>query len=189
MFHRTVLLCLCLSLCSVSYAEIIGGNINFLLGQRTMMDSDWDDLEVQNQGLFGVNVDLQLPALPGIEFGLMTSREEGDTAATETDVTLTDLFVGINKTWNLPASPVHPFIGGGLTVRTIETDLELFATEFEDDDNDLALYFHGGVFWTIGEHFNIGLDARIIVGGEMELFDGDVNANSYVTSLILGYSF
>lgn len=183
--------CLCLIAClySSAAAEIIGGNINVLLGQRTMLDDDWDDFDVQDQGLIGLNVDLQLPALPGIEFGFMTSREEGDTATSEADVTLTDLFVGVNKTWNFPATPVHPFIGGGLTVRTIETDFELFASEFEDDDNDLALYLHGGVFWTIAEHFNIGVDVRVIVGGEMELFDDDVNANSYVTSLILGYSF
>jgi hypothetical protein len=171
----------------MSYAEIIGGNINFLLGQRTMQDSDWDDFEVQNQGLFGLNVDLQLPALPGIEFGFLTSREEGDTAASSADVSLAEVFVGVNKTWNLPG--VHPFIGGGLTVRTISTDLDIAFLSFDDEDTDVAAYIHGGAFWRIGEHFNIGVDLRAIVGGEMDLFNSDVNANSFVGALILGYGF
>ncbi len=185
-FRLLLVLCM-LSCASFAQAEILSGNVNFLLGTRTMMDDDWDDFEVQDQGMFGLNVDLKLPAMPGIEFGFLGSRADGDTQFTEADVSLSELFAGVNKTWEVGAA--RPFIGGGLTIRTITTEIEVLTIEFDDDDTDLALYFHGGVFWRLGDHFNLGFDFRTVVGGEMELFNNDVNANSWAGSLILGYGW
>ncbi len=79
MFTRTCLLLMLSCFTVTAHAQIIGGNVNVLLGQRTMVDKAWEDAEVDNQIAVGLNVDLQLPlpVLPGIEFGFLTSEETG----------------------------------------------------------------------------------------------------------------
>ncbi len=185
MFLRTTLLALCLSICSMSYAEILAGNVNFLLGQQSMTDDDWEDTEVDDQILLGVNVDLQIPIpfVPGVEFGILQAQETGHIGPTDIDATVVDLFLGVNKTWSI--GPAHPFIGGGITRRSADVDIE----DFDDDsDADIGFYIHGGAFWRVGTKMNLGLDFRY-TKAEVDIFDDSLNADSFTISAIIGIGF
>ncbi|NRA36947.1 MAG: outer membrane beta-barrel protein [Planctomycetes bacterium] len=176
----SLLLCLAVG---TAPAAIIGGNVNALLGVRVMSDDAFDTYEVDQQPLFGVQVDLALPILLHVEFGFLASTESGHNGVTNTDITFYDVFAGLNKTWEI--GPAHPFIGAGVTTRVFDLSQEAV----EDDDADLGGYIHSGAFWRVGDHFNIGLDARYTFGSDMDFQGSQLDVSNIVGALILGYGW
>ena len=60
------------------------------------------------------------------------------------------------------------------------------ATDFpvSDDNNGIGIWLNGGVYWTLSQHFNLGLDLRYSQA-DVTLFD--VDAGGTHAGVILGY--
>jgi hypothetical protein len=180
------LIVMLVAVCLASPA-LAGGNANFLLGLRSL-DNDFEPVEDQNA--LGVTVDFGVSDWPiNLEVGAHISSEEDSIriggSSIDVDVTITELTFGVVKIWEVGGGNVHPFVGGGLTAYMADIKVEGEKT----DDTAPGLYAHGGVFWRLGEAFNIGVDGRIVQGVDLD-FEGDsVDGNYLQTSLILGWGW
>lgn len=170
------------------------GNANFLIGGRGLDEDFWEP--VDGQGVIGATVDFGGASWPiNMEAGFYASAAEDElfdsTLLADVDVTgaVVEFCFGVNKTWK-PQGNVRPFIGGGLSsvAAALDLDAGIFG-DVDDDDSSLGAYVHGGVFWRIGSRFNIGLDARILTGTDIELFGVEGDADYFQLGMLLGWGW
>ncbi len=184
----TMLTCLAVLVVATSFASPAhaGGNANFVLGERWMNDkSEWEPWDTQD--LLGVNVDFGAAKWPiHLETGIQASTKTETIFATDVTGSVTEVFFGVNKTWDTGSGKtMHPYVGGG--VSSVTAKLEASGTSI--DDTSAGFYVHGGIFWRLGSRFNIGFDVRALGGTSMS-FDGlDFSANSTQAGLVLGWGW
>jgi hypothetical protein len=121
-------------------------------------------------------------AFCGFELGVSTSSDE-ETASGfgDFEATVSEVYLGARKTWGAGRN-LHPYAGVGLAYVKAEAELSGFGSA---DDSSLGGYAHGGVYWTLGRHFNLGVDLKALVGTDLDFGDAD-----YVQGgAILGWSF
>lgn len=184
------------------------GNINLFGGQRSVDFKDhWsNDIDVSKQNEFGVKIDFKQQDWPvsiAIDY-LFSSDDDSasatrvfpglDTVSVEEDVTgkTSELNLGIRKIWDLP-SPIHPFIGSGISLATAKLDIDTTVTSsagfgsisvsHSTTDTGVGVWIDGGVYGTLAEHFNIGV-ALAWSRATVTLFD---EAGGFHYGLLAGY--
>ena len=140
------------------------GNVNFFLGQKSLDSDDWP---------VNVAIDILVSADEATELGI---RFESITS---------EINGGVRKIWEVSGSSFRPYIGGGLAIISAELEGTSFTT-VSDDDSSLGIWLNGGVYWTLGRSFNLGLDLRYS-RAEVNIFGVDVEAGGTHAGLILGY--
>ena len=159
------------------------GNVNFFLGQKTLEENDW--APVDKQAEFGVLVDFKQQNWPvSIALDFLGSTDEATESGVNIEGTTSEFDVGVRKIWAVAGSSIRPYIGGGLAF----INAEFKATNFpvSDDDNGTGIWLNGGVYWTLGQHFNLGLDLRYSQA-DVTVFGVDVDAGGTHAGIILGY--
>jgi len=189
----TMLKGFCLTIaCLIGTSVSFAGNVNFVVGQRSLDEDDW--APVEDQDLIGVNVSFGAESWP-ISLVAGFHRSEDDQAffdpffgPVSLDVETTELSFGVMKIWDQYPT-TRPFIGGGLSL--IEADVEgtVFGFTASDDDNSEAFYINGGVFWRIGERFNIGVDVRLLFGSDIDIAGVSADVDYEQFGLILGWGW
>lgn len=191
--RRTVLFAVALLVAPLAApAAIADGNVNFTLSARRMADSGWGDL--RNQGALIAQVDFSPENWPvRFAFGLGGSArdeeddggefffDEPDRSARITEASFGLLWLPNRK------SPTRPFIGAGI-VSTWQR-LELDESDRRDTDNSFGVYVNAGVYWRLGDRFNIGVDARVVRGTDGQLFGNDASADYGQIGLLLGFGW
>ena len=153
-------------------------NVSLLLIGRVVDDADPAD----EQFGWGVEFDGYSPDDPvGVEFGINRTSADESTGAGDVEATIKEIYAGPRKTWGEPGE-LHPFLSGGLAYVEAEADVSGVGS---DSDSSFGIYVRGGAYWTFGQHFNLGADARALVGTDIEFGDADY----YQVGLVLGYSF
>ena len=174
---------------AVSYGST--GNVNLMIGQKSMNSSDWGSLD--NQGELGVLFDYRegnWPVSLAVDFfGSSDSKDWGYGGTHKASTT--ELCVGVKKIWDFRGSPVKPFIGGGLAYITGEDKLSGYDYNnyyYSDSLNDSAFGFwiSGGVYFTLSQHFNLGVIARMS-RAKINLGGDNVEAGGEHIGLLLGY--
>jgi len=173
------------------------GHVNFFLGQKSLDSGDWDP--VDEQGEFGVVMSFGRDDWPvHIAVDLLGSTDEGeifDTLVGEIDVTgsTVEIGLGVRKIWSTKRA--HPYVGGGLALLSAEAELDSSFGDADADDDTVGGWVGGGVFWRLGQRFNIGADVRWS-SGEVDLdFGGgvpvasDVEAGGFHLGLLLGFGW
>jgi len=170
------------------------GNINFFLGAKALDDDDWEPVE--EQGEIGVSIDLRQKDWPinmVVEFLHSASDEEEAVLCDpsfgcidiEAEGETSELNLGIRKIWDTSSS-VRPFIGGGVSLIRAELSVSALGTETSESDSGVGFWLGGGVYWTLGNHFNLGLEAKISSADvEFEGVEGDAGGGHF--GLIAGY--
>ena len=192
-----------------------GGNANFVLGGRGLSSDFWEPNE--GQGSLGVNVDFGKESWPvqialgmhgsfatneeGLGFGHDFDRPELADFANfaDFDIDVDSLKADVNSSvgefsagilWRRKGErKVIPYVGGGVTWVSVRKEIEHRFVTISDDDFSPGGYVNGGVFWRLGKRFNIGIDARIVGGTNIELFGEDGDANYGQLGLILGWGW
>ena len=171
------------------------GNTQFLIGERYMTDKDfWEPFDTQM--MFGVEVDFA-PAKSPIHVALAGSFSTDDTrvsapfhgATGDVRVGLAEFSAGF--LWHpVRHGIVRPYIGGGAVLlgASIDTDIGSF---FGDSDTDTSFGFYGnaGVFFKVGESFNIGVDGRIVRGTDFDFSGLQADADYEQVAMLLGFSW
>ena len=153
-------------------------NVSLLLIGRVVDDADPAD---EHKG-WGLEFDGYSPAdAVGWEFGITRTSDEASSGSVDLEATIEEIYTGPRKTWGDPGK-IHPFLSGGLAYVAAEADVSGAGS---DDDSSFGIYVRGGAYWTFGEHFNVGADARALVGTDIEFGDADY----LQLGVILGYSF
>jgi hypothetical protein len=97
----------------------------------------------------------------------------------------TFITIQIRKIWDNPTM-VRPFIGGGLAVINAQVKGTALGVSVSDDDTGVGVWFEGGAYVTLGEHFNIGAEARWSKA-EVTLFDVSGEAGGFHVGALLGF--
>lgn len=164
------------------------GNVNFTLGAKSLDEDDWEPIE--DQGEIGIHLDLRTTNWPVsiylaflASYGDDTTRIDGFRADVEGRTS--EFRFGVRKIWE-PTTNMRPYFGGGLALVTAEIEVSAFGEKLDDSDSALGFWLGGGIYWTLGEHFNIGLDIAWSKA-EVTLFDTDGEAGGGHAGLLLGY--
>jgi len=180
-------------------------------------EGDPFDLDLSKQGVIGITADLGKPRWPvRVSVGFFQSRaKDEDSTRTrvsfpstgpfqadvdlELEATLSELSFGVQKGWGR-FSAVRPFVEGGLamTRATLQTAVRIrgtsrvFKGSEDEQDTGIGFYLRAGVLWRLGSRFNLGVDARAVLGDKIEdsgLRPIDGNADCVQAGLVLGWGW
>jgi len=159
-------------------------NINFFLGQK-MLDGDADPAE--NQIEFGATTTFGNPEWPVQLAGdLLASADSETQGGIEVEVATVELAFGVRKIWK--KGKVRPFVGGGLALISGVIEFDTPTLNTDDDDSALGPWIDAGVFWKLGDAFNLGFDVRYS-SAEIDLIGADFKAGGEHVGLLAGWSF
>ena len=99
-----------------------------------------------------------------------------------------EVYGGVRKTWDTSKGQWHPYVAGGLSV--INADAEVAVPGFgsaSDDDTSLGGYLHGGAYYDVSENFFVGVDARALLGTDIELAGASGDADYLQFAVVLGF--
>jgi len=160
------------------------GNANAFLGQKTLDQDDWEPADKQAE--FGVLVDFKQNQWPvSIAIDLLASVDEVTVLGVNLEASTTELDVGVRKIWEVEGSSIRPYIGGGIAFVGAEIKETSF-TSLTFSDNGTGIWLNGGIYWTLGQSFNLGLDLRY-TQADVTFFGEDVKAGGTHAGIILGY--
>lgn len=153
--------------------------VNFVLGEKMLDESDWEPLEGQAAlavcSTFGK---ADWPVM--IALDLLVSADSMDVAGIDLTAGTTEFDAGIRKIWK--TKNARPFVGGGLSFLSGKLEIE----DLSVDGDGVGAWIDGGVFWRLGRRFNIGIEARVS-RGEITISSFDVEAGGEQIGLILGF--
>jgi hypothetical protein len=165
------------------------GDVNFFLGGKKLDDDDWSDsdVDVSEQGEFGAQISVGKAAWPvRIAIDVLGSSKEDEIGLLDVEGKTSEIALGVRKIWT--KGKVRPFVGGGLVHVSAEGEFAAGGFDVSDDDSAGGLWADGGVFWRLGQRFNIGFDVRLSAA-EVELFQVDTEAGGSHLGLLLGWGW
>jgi len=169
------------------------GDINLFMGAKQLEEDDWEPLEEQDE--YGIMLDFKQESWPiSIAIDLLSSSDKqtgyyyiygyGTISATLEGET-SEFNLGIRKIWD--GSPtIRPYIGGGIAMVSAEIKASTGGYTASDDDKAMGFWFGGGLYLTLTEHFNLGLDFRQSKA-EVTLFGVDGKAGGTHAGVFVGY--
>lgn len=167
------------------------GNVQFLIGQRWLGD-EWE--AVDEPSVFGVEVDFAPQKSPvHVALGVQLSGDDSTlpgpiSGDDDVDVGFFELSAGF--LWHpVKQGVARPYIGGG--VLTMSAAIASDFVFFDADEADQSFGFYGnlGMFFKVGERFNIGVDGRIVRGTEFEFAGSEIDADYEQAALLIGFSW
>ncbi len=169
------------------------GNVNGFLGAKILDEDDWAPVDEHVE--IGILLDFKQKSWPiSIAIDLLFSSDEEDinfavlnfgTFNANLEGNTTEFNLGIRKIWD-NLSKVRPFIGGGIAFINAEVKGTALGISVSDDDTGVGVWFDGGVYFTLTEHFNIGVDVRWSKA-EVTLFNIDGEAGGWHVGALLGF--
>lgn len=183
-------------------AAASSGDVNFVIGERSLSNKDfWRPNE--NQTAFGVNVEFGPGTWP-IHFvaGTQVSYAQNDFELANTGTPtvrgtfksgLAEASLGLRWTINREGR-TRFYIGGGASGVGIVAEVDVNGQTLDDNDRSFGGYVEGGVYWRLGSRFNIGVQARGLLGTNTMLdFSGRVHSEGDVDyvqgGLIFGWGW
>jgi len=177
---------------AVASDDGMAGNVQFLIGQNYLGDV-WQPLD--QPAMFGVEVDFA-PKKSPVHVALATSVS-GDSASVvnpyfgesgHVAVGFVEFSAGF--IW-LPVKHgvARPYLGAGALTLIAGVDVGANAWNGGDADQSFGFYGNAGIFFKVGDTFNIGFDGRLVRGTSLTLAGTKVDADYERASLLLGFSW
>ena len=161
------------------------GNINAFMGLKTLDNNDWLS-EFQEQAEGGILFDIQKREWPvSIVVESMYSIGEDVVNGWDVEVATTELFLGAGKTWT-PNPTIRPYVRAGINFASAEEKVSNGYLSDSVNESGIGYAISGGVYWTISQHFNLGLGLRYSKA-TIDFSGVDVEAGGAHSGLILGY--
>ena len=161
------------------------GNINAFMGLKTLDSNDWMP-EFQEQAEGGILFDIQKREWPVcIVVESMYSMGEDVVNGIDIEVATTELFLGAGKTWS-PNSTIRPYVRAGINFASAEEKASSGYITLSANESGIGYALSGGVYWTISQHFNLGLGVRYSKA-TIDFSGIDIEAGGTHSGLILGY--
>ena len=168
------------------------GNVQFLIGQNYLGDV-WQPLD--QPAVFSVEVDFA-PKKSPVHVALASSVS-GDSASVvnpyygqtgHVAVGFVEFSAGF--IW-LPVKHAiaRPYLGAGALTLIAGVDAGANAWNGGDADQSFGFYANAGLFFKVGDSFNIGFDGRIVRGTSITIAGTKVDADYERASLLVGFSW
>lgn len=136
------------------------GDILFLIGQKSLEDSETEP--VDSGFAFGAIMTFGQTEWPvGIAVDALGYADYEDEPGADIAAVTLEGAVGVRKIWTL--GNTRPYVGAGIGLVAAAVKVDYDSSFFDDDEGTgggLGPWAGGGVFWRLGSHFDIGLDAR-----------------------------
>jgi hypothetical protein len=168
------------------------GNFNVVYGQRSLDQDFWDPTD--DQTVIGGTLEFGGKNWPvHIAAGYYKSDDKGTLnslpilGSVDLDAEVSEWSLGVHKVWK--AGIVRPYVGGGISFVSTDADVTSNLGSLSDDDDTTGVYVQGGVFWRLGEWFNLGFDARLLEGTGVTLFDMDGDADYWQIGALVGFGW
>jgi len=161
----------------------VTGNINFLIGQKTLDKNDWEPLEKQIEA--GLMFDIGGADWPvNIALDILGSVDEETISGVDVTGSTSEFDIGIRKSF-LDGN-FHPYLGGGLAVIQTEIEGSYGGITVSDDDTGTGFWISGGIYYSIIGHINLGLDLRYS-NAKTTMFDIEGEAGGTHFAFFAGY--
>lgn len=162
------------------------GNLNVLLGAKALDKEYWEPADEQAE--FGLEADFKKKGWPvSLAVDYLKAAGEGEAYLGFTKVTLesetSELNVGLRKIWD-GSERTRPFIGGGLSFAKATAKASGPGIYGSASDSATGFWIGGGVYWLLGEGFNLGFEAK---SSSAKVFDGDGDAGGGHFGMLLGW--
>lgn len=164
------------------------GNLNMFLGGKRLEKDDWEPVDKQAE--FGAQVDFRKRNWPlNIAIDLLGAigeeRVPFGSGNIKVESRTSELNLGIRKIWD-GAPHVRPFLGGGFSFARASLRFSPSGTPIEVSGDGTGVWLGGGVFWTLGESFNIGFELKSS-SAKVSIAGVEVAAGGRHFGLLLGY--
>ncbi|MCI0526224.1 MAG: outer membrane beta-barrel protein [Nitrospira sp.] len=188
--YRSIILAVALSIlwapAALAQEGAWTGNVNAFLGAKSLDEDDWEPVE--DHAELGLKLDFRQRAWPvNIAIDFMFSFDEEDLLGVNIEGETFEVNLGVRKIWD-QGLQVRPFIGGGISFIGAEFKGSGFGGSASDDDTAVGFWIDGGVYWTLTEHFNLGLELGFSKA-EVTLFNIDGEAGGVHFGALAGYHF
>jgi hypothetical protein len=168
------------------------GNVNFFMGQKSLDSGDWQPLE--DQFAFGAISSFGASDWPvQIAGDVLVSGDEQTESGIEFTAVTFEFDAGIR--WLIyKKGKVFPYIGAGLGLMGAAAQGDYGFGETDASDATFGFWADAGVFFRLGDHFNIGVDLRYSDASVDLVFDSgvvarDVNVGGFSYGLLLGFGW
>jgi len=151
--HVLVLLITGILLLAATSTALARGNVNAFIGTKSLDADYW--APVESQAAAGVEADFGADDSP-LRFAVNLISSAATDNYSFMEVTGETLELQLGAKGFFGDGPVHPFVGGGLTIATGYFSGSYYTT-VDDNDTALGLWLSGGVLFNTG-HFNLGLE-------------------------------
>lgn len=167
------------------------GNINILLGAKALDEDDWEPVDEHAE--FAIKFDFRPASWPvNLAIDLRGSASDEETffdpffGTIEVEAETTEWNFGVRKIWE-DYHLVRPFIGGGLSLGRAEMTVTIPGVgSASESDSGIGIWIGGGVYWTLAEHFNLGLELMISTI-DIEIAGVDTDAGGGHFGFLAGY--
>jgi hypothetical protein len=175
---------------ATSLAQYWTGNANLFIGGKMLDKDDWEPLEEHVE--FGFLLDFGKTDWPvNIAIDFLGSQDSDSFEEYEYDyyyfydykVTTTEINLGIRKSFG---EVIRPYFGGGLAIITAKEEYTLLGSTYSEDDTGLGYWINGGIYLTIGDALNLGIDVRYSAA-ETTLYYHDAEAGGVHVGFVVGY--
>lgn len=175
-----------LALAATPALAVTSGNVNIFLGGKTLDSNDWK-APYDDQAEFGILFDVRGEQWPvSIAADLLVSAHTESTVLGDYTEGTTELDLGVRKVFEFEGSIVHPYVGGGLAFVSGFRELAIGSYIGTEEDNGTGIWLNGGIYLTLGQSFNLGLDFRRS-SGDVTLGGKTIDAGGTHAGLLLGY--
>ena len=161
------------------------GNMNFFLGVKTLDKDDWEPID--EHGEVGVMFDVKKEGWPvHLAMDILVSATEETDGGQDIELGISEFDLGIRKILDL--GDVHPFVGGGVSFMSAEYNI---VDVTKCSGGGLGGWVDAGIFFTLGESFNLGFEARASTAdatlecGNGTEFDANIGGEHF--GILLGY--
>jgi len=194
-----VITCFFLSIPSLAFCQTSSdppgwsGNVNFFLGLKLLDEDDWKPVDEPLEG--GILLDFKQNRWPvSIAVDILHADTDKNISVAVSDFgsfslnmesKTTELNVGIRKIWDT-LEYVRPFIGGGVAIIKAEVGGTALGVSVSENDTAVGGWIDAGIYLTLAEHFNIGLDARWSKA-EVDLFGVTGEAGGWHIGGLVGF--
>jgi len=174
---------------SAAFADDITGNVQFLIGERRLSD-DWR--AKSDPSVFGVEIDFA-PAKSPVHVAL-SMQLSGDDSTLPGPLSSGDVDVGFFEfsagfLWLPRKGVVRPYIGGGALTMAAATGNDFLLFGADEHDQSFGFYGNLGVFFKVGDHFNIGVDGRVVRETSFELGPIERDGDYEQAAFLIGFSW
>ena len=170
------------------------GNFNLRVGAKFLGGGDWSP--VDDHTLWGLHFDFRRPHWPlNLVLDVSYSFDEADRRVhlagigperQEVEGRTFEWNLGVRKIWE-DHRHLRPYVGFGPAVIWAEQRTDATVAAAKKDDTGLGFWLGGGLYATLYDRLNLGLDLRYSYA-KVDLFE-DVNAGGFQAGMLVGYHF
>lgn len=168
------------------------GNTQFFIGQAWLQDqwapidepasfgfeADFGPKKSWVHVALGFNIAADSQQVSSTLFG-----ETGDVGVVFTELSAGFLILPVKK------APVRPYIGGGIVRTFAGVGADWGFGSGGDTDTTFGFYGNAGIYFKVGDVFNIGIDGRIVRGTDVTFAGIETDVDYEQASLLLGFSW